>query len=46
MTAANNTNGYAQASQYNPSLFAMQPPMGTGLEFEDLYVSPYPEMIF
>lgn len=46
MTAANNTNGYAQASQYNPSLFAMQPPMGTGLEFGDLYVSPYPEMIF
>ncbi len=43
----------AQASQYttspygayNPSLFA-QMPAGTNLGFNDLYVSPYPDMIF
>ena len=30
---------------YNPSLFA-QMPAGTNLGFNDLYVSPYPDMIF
>ena len=46
MAAQNNTYGYTQAPQYNTSLFAMQPPMGNSLGFEDLYKSPYPEMIF
>ena len=43
---AQNAYGYNQAPQYNASLFTMQPPMGTGLGFEDLYRSPYPEMLF
>ena len=39
--------GYTQqAQQYNPNLLTMQPPQGSGLGFNDLYVSPYAPMTF
>ena len=42
-TTSNVTNPYTQYSLY--SQMNMTPPMGTGLEFQDVYKSPYAGLI-
>ena len=49
--ALNNADEFLSSQQqqnatnpYNTGMFAMQPPVGSGLGFEDLYASPYPAM--